>query len=314
MKVISIENEVAVDLGHAVIKGAIKDTNIIRYDKFDNKVKTNRGGNPNEIRFKNATNGAEIIFGAGNLQNNKLKHERELLLEQALIMSSRLVKEDKYKIKLNVALPPTEFFNDEYVNKYKNKFPLGLHKFQVSDENDKFKEKEVYINEVEVHMEGYSAFLNIAANLNTTNNILLFDLGGGTLDVIEIMYDRREKGFFPNNAITVRTGAIDLYSCIAAEINQKGHNVKAEWIETTIDDKEDMVNSRYSIKEHINKATTEFKAMLIEAASKLECSINEYDIICVGGGTNIFNMLYSDTNLIQIDLDTLYANAAGMLV
>ena len=54
--------------------------------------------------------------------------------------------------------------------------------------------------------------------------------------------------------------------------------------------------------------------MLNEMANKLGCSLNEYDVICVGGGTTIFKMLYDNTNLLELDLqDTIYSNAIGML-
>lgn len=311
MQVISIETEVkdlSVDLGNAVIKGAIKDGNIFKCDKFDNKVQVTRTGSPKETRFK-FEGGSEVIFGTGKLQNNKLKHERKFLLEQALIMASKLVEEDKFKTNLNVALPPTEFFNDEYVEKYKKEFPKGVHSFTVDG-----KDKVVEINDINVHMEGYSAFLDIAHNIKTTNNLLVFDLGGGTLDCIEVIYDKREKTFFPNNAESVRKGTIDLYNCIVNEINNKGNSVKLEWIESSIDCKEDMVNSRYSIKEHLNTARIELDSMLNEIANELGCSLNEYDIICVGGGTTIFNMLYENKNLIELDIkDTLYSNCVGML-
>ena len=51
-----------------------------------------------------------------------------------------------------------------------------------------------------------------------------------------------------------------------------------------------------------------------EVANKLECSLDEYDIIAIGGGATIFNMLYENkANLIELDLDTLYSNSVGML-
>lgn len=313
MKAISIDTtevkEISVDLGNAVIKGAIKDKNVFKCDKFDNKVQVNRTGNPKEFRFKFINDGSEVIFGTGKLQNNKLKHERQFLLEQALIMSSKLIEEDTFKVNLNVALPPIEFFNDEYVEKYKKQFTKGIHKFTINGAD-----KEVEINDIKVHMEGYSAFLDIANNIKTTNNLLIFDLGGGTLDCIEILYDKREKSFYANRAESVRKGTIDLYSCIENEINQKGNSVKLDWIESAIDCKEDMINSRYSIKDHLNTARTELKSMLNEIANKLECSLNEYDIVALGGGTTIFNMLYDNDNLIELDLkDTLYSNCVGML-
>ena len=311
MKVISIDTtevvDIAVDLGNAVIKGAVKDRNVFRCDKLDNKVQTIRTGNPKEVRF-NAGQG-EIVFGTGKLQNNKLKHEREFLLEQALIMTNKLIDKDSIKVNLRVALPPSEFFNDEYVQKYKSIFTPGVHKFTIGDEP-----KEIEIKDVNVFMEGYSSFLYIAHNIKTTNNLLIFDIGGGTLDCIEIIYDKRDKSFFPNTAASVRKGSIDLYSCIMNDINNNGNSVKLEWIESAIDNKEDMINSRYSIKEHLSSAKVELKSMLNEMANKLGCSLNEYDVICVGGGTTIFKMLYDNTNLLELDLqDTIYSNAIGML-
>lgn len=54
--------------------------------------------------------------------------------------------------------------------------------------------------------------------------------------------------------------------------------------------------------------------MLNDIANKLECSIGEYDVVCVGGNT-IFNMLYEDKqNLIKLEVqDALFSNAVGML-
>ena len=311
MKVISIDTtevvDVAVDLGNAVIKGAVKDGNVFKCDKLDNKVQTIRTGNPKEIRFSQGQ--GELVFGTGKLQNNKLKHEREFLLEQALIMTNKLIDKDSIKVNLRVALPPGEFFNDEYVEKYKSRFPVGVHKFNIEKEP-----KEVEITNIDVFMEGYSAFLDIAHNIKTTNNLLIFDIGGGTLDCIEIIYDRRDKSFVPSNAASVRKGSIDLYACIMNEINAKGKTVKLEGIESHIDDGSDMINGRYSIQEHLNIAKAEFKSMLNEIANKLECTLSEYDIVCVGGGTTIFKMLYEDSNLIELDIkDTIYSNTIGML-
>lgn len=308
MQGMSIVREISNDLGNAVIKGAIKDESVFKCEKIDNRVQVNRTGSYKEVRFQREGE-TEIILGVGDLQNNKLKHEREFLLEQSLVISSKLVEEDKFKMNLRVALPPTEFFNDTYVKRYKEKFPVGVHKFKIDGVD-----KEIEINNVSVYMEGYSAFLDIANNIKTTNNLLIFDLGGGTLDCIEVLYDKREKSFYPNKAESVRKGTIDLYGCIAADINKNGHSVKIEWIEEAIDCKEDSINSRYKVSENLSSAKIELKSMLNELANKLECSLGEYDIICIGGGSTIFNMLYDDkTNLIELDLDTLYCNAAGML-
>ena len=296
------------DLGNAVLKGAIKDGSVFKCDKIDNRVQVSRTGSHKEVRFQRDGE-SEIILGVGDLQNNKLKHEREFLLEQSLVISSKLVKEDKFKMNLRVALPPTEFFNDTYVEKYKEKFPIGVHKFKINGVD-----KEIEINNVSVYMEGYSAFLDIANNIKTTNNLLIFDLGGGTLDCIEVLYDKREKSFYPNKAESVRKGTIDLYRCIALDINKNGHSVKIEWVEEAIDCKEDYINSRYKISENLSSARIELKSMLNEVANKLECSLDEYDIIAIGGGATIFNLLYENkANLIELDLDTLYSNSVGML-
>lgn len=302
--------EISNDLGNAVIKAALKKENIFTCEKMDNRVQVTRTGNPREIRFQREGE-SEIVFGVGNLQNNKLKHKREFLLEQSLTISSKLIKEDKFKMNLRVALPPVEYFNDTYVTKYKDQFKLGLHKFKINNID-----KEIEICDVKVYMEGYSALLDILKNIKTTNNLLLFDLGGGTLDCIEVIYNRREKTFFPNRAESVRKGTIDLYKCIVDDINKNGNSVKLEWVEDAIDDKEDIINSRYSISENLSSAKVELKSMLNDISNKLECSLKEYDIICVGGGTTIFNMLYDNEykNLIQSGLtDTLYSNAVGML-
>ena len=277
--------------------------------KFDNKVQTTRTGSPREIRYQEEGS-TEVIFGTGKLQNNKLKHEREFLLQQALIMASKLVDDRKFSTNIRVALPPTEFFNDEYVEKYKSRFPLGVHKFTIAGEP-----KEIEILDVNVLMEGYSAFVSILPNIKTTNNLLVFDLGGGTLDCIEVIYDRREKAFMPNRAESIRKGAIDLYECITNDINSNGNSVKLEWVESAIDDKEDMINSRHSIKANLGSAKVELKSMLNEIANKLECTLAEYDIVCVGGGTTIFKMLYDNPeHILDIGLDdTLFSNATGML-
>lgn len=309
-----IEVESNLDLGNFNLKG-------VGFDEEGNMVMVTL---PNLVETRNTLNhlakmieinGRKLFLGCGNANNKVLKHKRDFMLEQVLTMTCMLYPNfDNMKVSLKIGLPPEEFSKLAYQKALLENFPTGVaYNFKLEG-----KEKNIIIDSVKICIEGYSAFVAIADDVKYSGrDLIVVDIGGGTTDACSFSYNFDMEQFVPGRPITVPSGNINLISDITNKINSlDGADISSLQIDTYIRKNIDTVefaNFTYNINEHISSAKD--SADLIFSRLENEYgSLDKYEVILVGGGSKLFNMLMSDKINKKLNLEEeimYYSNAIG---
>ena len=309
-----IEIDSNIDLGNFNLKA-------VGFDENEEMVMVTL---PNLIETRNTLNhlakmieinNRKLFIGCGNANNKVLKHKRDFLLEQVLTMTCMLYPNiDNMKINLKIGLPPVEFSKSAYQKALLENFKIGnIYNFKLEG-----KEKNVAINSVKICIEGYSAFVAIADEITYSGrDLLVIDIGGGTTDACSFTYNFDLEQFIPGMPITVESGNINLVSDITNKINSiDGADISLLQIDTYIRkdiNKVEFANFTYNISEHISSARD--SASLIFSRLENEYgSLDKFEIVLVGGGSKLFNILMNDKINKNMELDDnfkLYANALG---
>lgn len=303
-----------VDLGNSMLKGATFIDGKLVLKKLPNKIQYSKTINPKAriIVRDNET----IYIGVGDLNNNVLKHTRRNLLDQVLVMIDELYPNDnELSVDLRLGLPPVQFFNDSYLKSFENLFPTN----QTFEFSINGIAKKITFNSIETKVEGYSGFVSVADTIDTKQDLLSIDVGGGTTDLCSYKYDYEDKMYYPDIVDTVTKGVIDLSEEIANYFNDVNNaDITKDNIDQVLKNNLDVIeykNKEYKLEDYIGtiKATTD--TMLNKITNKFG-QLDRYVVIGVGGGYKVFNKMIKNeiSNEIKIKDDKqFYANAIGYL-
>lgn len=297
-----------------MLKGASFIDGKLVLKKLPNKLQYNKTINPKARVIER--NNQIIYLGVGELNNNILKHTRKNLLEQVLVMINELYPNDtELAVDLRLGLPPNQYFNNAYLNEFKNLFPVN-ESFEFSI-NGVF--KKVNFNSVEVYVEGYSGFVSVVDDIDTKQDLLSIDVDGGTTDLCSYKYDYEDSMYYPDEVDTISTGVIDLCEEIAVYFNEKNNvDVTKDHIDQVLKNNLDYIeykDSEYSLDDYIQTIVPTINSMLNKITNKFG-QLDRYVVIGVGGGYKTFNRMIKNeiSNEIKIKEDKqFYANAIGYL-
>lgn len=312
----SLLRRVAVDLGNLYIKGVVRDqkTGKVIKKKISNKITT-------EVDIKNSKTrklqrgGNTYYIGTGNLNNNILKHTRQHILDQILVMISELIDDEFAKVSVALGLPPAQLNNESFRRSFLNEIPIGEEiEFRVDDSYRK-----VVIESVKTYYEGYSAFYNLINVGEYDDNLLVIDVGGGTIDCCSYKYDIDDETHNPVRTHTVEKGAINLIEELRQYINKKiDGNVSFEDIDDCIRAERETFkyrNVEYKISDYINSIETTVDNIMNNIDNKYE-GLDKYQIVFVGGAAKLFKIHASKKVANEFELNEdqrFYANAEGYL-
>ena len=312
--------KIGLDLGNILNKGTlIEDSGEVVLRRFANKITSEKTINPRAIKLER--NGRVLHFGVGDLNNNSQKYDREYLEEQALIMINELLPNEEYVVvDLKVGLPPTQYFSDQAVELFKNKFTTG-EEIECRINNNY---KKIKINSITVYMEGYSAFKAVEAQGllgDSKQRILGLDIGGGTTDICDYTFDYEDNCFYPNKPVTIPIGIVNITKAIANAINDNNADtVTQDQVEYTIKNNLELIENTYKIDDYKYSIDHLVNDMIrqIKEEYKIQ-SFETVQILGLGGGFNNFNKLTNNSisnnknNIVVSDELKQFGNAIGYL-
>ena len=317
--------EVSIDLGNIALKGAmIKDDGNVVLKTIPNKISTDkRMMNFDAVKLE--VNGKLLFVGAGRLNNNSKKYDRDYLHEQALVMISELLDEAKTNdeeidyivVDLKLGLPPKQYFSDAALKAFKEKFTVGESiECRIRD-----KYKKIKINSLKVFMEGYSAFKAIEAQgyLNgSTRRLISLDIGGDTTDTCDYEFSTQRARYNPNLPDTIEIGIVTLSQLIANEINDRNEDeITADQVEYAIRNDFKLIEGIYNIDDYMKKADDLKKDLIKQIKDKYNLvNFKSVAILGTGGGFNTFYKLIKEdiVNVIEVPEELkVYGNAIGYL-
>lgn len=306
--------QVSVDLGNSMLKAATYKKGEIVKAKLPNRIRFDKNVNPKARVL--VMDGITTYVGIGKLNNNVLKHTRTNLLEQVLVMINELYPEDSnIKVNLKLGLPPEQLFNDIFLKKYQDKFPIGK---DISFSIDN-KSKIVNINSVEVYAEGYSGFVYIADEIDEKQDILSFDVGGGTMDLCSYIYDYEDDMYYPDMTYTIEKGVINFAEEIAKLFNNThGADIDQRQIDNILKNNLESIDykgAQYPLENYLRALDPLVKDAINDITNKYG-TLDKYIIIGLGGGYKTLNRMIKDIISKEIELDEetqFYANALGYL-
>lgn len=303
-----------IDLGNSMLKGATFIDGKLVLKKLPNKLQYSKTINPKArvIVRDNQT----IYLGVGDLNNNVLKHTRKNLLEQVLVMIHELYPTDnELNVDLRLGLPPVQYFNDSYLNDFKKLFPMNnTFEFSLNGVS-----KKITLNSIEVFVEGYSGFVSVVDSIDTKQDLLSIDVGGGTTDLCSYKFDYEDNMYYPDIVDTIPTGVIDFENEIAIKFNNENNaDITADYIDQILKNNLDIIeykNENYKLNDYIDAIIPTTDNMLNKITNKFG-QLDRYVIVGVGGGYKTFNKMINDkiSNEIKIKDDKqFYANVIGYL-
>lgn len=306
--------KLGMDLGNLLLKGALLDTTTGEMEclKMDNRISTIFDIDVNSRKLQ--YNGRTLYVGAGELQHNVVKHERNNIMEQVLVMAHELTKDkESITIELGLGLPPKQYNNKEYRKSFIKKIKTGEPiKFRVNDDY-----KEITIEKVRVYYEGYSALYNIIDKQDLEDLILVLDCGGSTIDACGYRLNPDTECHNAFKTHTVETGNINLIEELRHNINEK---LNANIAFQTIDDaiRAGKETFRYAKKNHNMSEFLPYIEssidMILNDIQNVYGALDQYQIILVGGGAKLVEIhaAKSIADNLELDEDTrFYANARG---
>lgn len=312
--IVRVEVESNVDIGNLNLKGVgFNDKDEMVMVNLPSSVETRTTLNhlAKMIEFGNR----KIFLGCGTRNNNVLKHKRDFLVEQVFAMTCMLYPNlDNLDVNLKLGLPPEQFSQAQYQKELLEKFEIGRnYNFKIDG-----KEKNIIINNIQICIEGYSAFVALAEDIQYNGrDLLIMDIGGGTSDACSFTYDFDLEQFVPGVPVTATLGSIDMIEKITNNMNSLyGADIKETQVDTYIrKDKDELLhgNNIYKISEHIEVAKDTVN-LICNKFTNVYGSLDNYSVLVVGGGAKLFNLLAYDkiSNSLEIsDTDMFYANAIG---
>lgn len=306
---------VAIDLGNRMLKGATEIEGKVSVVKLQNRTSI-QGTLTEKVRCIELE-GKKIYVGVGKLNNNSLKHTRHNLLEQALVIINELYQNvENLKVNLILGLPYSLYDDESCINELKSKFPTHkklLHKIDGID-------KTVEFNSVSVAVEGYSAFINIMDKIDIKQRVLICDVGGETIDLCAFKYDFIENEYNYEKAYTIKTGVIALTDEIATNINKTigGADIEGCTVDDLLRANQKYVFYRgtdYLLSDYIETIEQTVEGIILEITNEYG-ALDNYHVIGVGGGYDVFNAIANKHIKANIDLsaeDRFYANVVGYL-
>lgn len=307
--------KIAVDLGNNMLKACtivngkehkVCLPNKIKYtDSISSKAK------------KLIVNSKIIYLGVGTLNNNVLKHTRQNLLEQVLVMIHELFpNETDLGVELRTGLPPKQFFNSSYLRAFEDNFvKKGKIEYSVNDIS-----KKVEITSVDVYAECYSAFVAIADEITTKQPILSIDVGGGTTDLCNYTYDYEEDMYLPDDVHTIEHGSIEFCNIVADYFNSINNaDIDAEYIDHLFKNDLKFIeykDSQYAITDYIVSIKPVIDEMLNKITNKFG-QLDRYAVPGFGGGFKIFNIVakeYISTPIEVSEEKQFFGNSIGYLL
>lgn len=306
--------QVGIDLGNSMLKGATYKKGEAVKVKLPNRIRFDKNVNPKAKVL--VMNDITTYVGIGKLNNNVLKHTRTNLLEQVLVMISELYpEENELKVDLKLGLPPEQLFNDVFLKEYQDKFPIGK---EILFTVDKLSKK-VTINSVEVLAEGYSGFVHVSEDLDEKQDILSIDVGGGTIDLCNYIYDYEDDMYYPDVTYTVEKGIINFGEEIAKLFNNThGADIDQRQIDNILKNKLDSIDykgTQYPLESYLKALNPLVKDIINDITNKYG-TLDKYIVVGLGGGYKTFNRMIENyiSKEIKLDEETqFYANALGYL-
>lgn len=303
-----------IDLGNLHIKAVgFNENDEMIMESLPNLVETRETLNPKAKMLE--FDGRKIFLGCGTKNNNVLKHKRDFLVEQVLVMTCVLYpNSDNLDVNLKLGLPPEQYAQRQYQQELLDKFKLGeTYDFKLDGRNKRLK-----ISNIQLCIEGYSAFVALADNINYNGrDLLICDIGGGTTDACSFTYDFDSDQFIPGIPTTVTKGCIDMIEEITKKINSvHGADIKSEQVDVYIrKDKDELLygDNSYVISEFVDVAK-DTANLIYNKFNNEYGSWDNYLVILVGGGHKLFNKLVSEKISNQLELDEterFFANAIG---
>lgn len=306
--------QIGIDLGNSMLKAATYKKGEAVKVKLPNRIRFDKNVNP---KAKVLTiDGKTIYLGIGDLNNNVLKHTRTNLLEQTLVMINELYpEENNIKVDLKLGLPPEQLFNDVFLKEYQDKFPIGKDLDFTIDK----KSKKVNINSIEVNAEGYSGFVHIVDDIDEKQDILSIDVGGGTIDLCNYIYDYEDEMYYPDVTCTIEQGVIPYAEEIAKLFNNThGADIDQRQIDNILKNNLEYIDYKgatYPIRDYL-KALNPMVSSALNTITNKYGTLDKYIVVGMGGGYKTFNRIAKDhiSKQIEIDEETqFYANALGYL-
>lgn len=312
--------DLSIDLGNIDNKGVFVDPQgELILESFPNKVTSKKSLNPKAIKLNK--DGETLYFGVGDSNDNSKKFERKYLEEQALVMIDKLLPVGEYDdyvvVDLRLGLPPEQYQSDMALENFKSKFTVGKEiEYRIDD-----KYRKVKINSLKVYMECHSAFKAVEAQGligTSTKKILVMDIGGGTMDIIDYTFDPEDNCFYPNTPLTIEKGILDMTKSIAEAINNNNINtVTPESVEYSIRNGFELVDETYRISDY-EYAISHIKNDIITKINN-EFGIQSFELVQVmglGAGFDNFNKLTNNSIDNHIKLPSQlkrFGNAIGFL-
>lgn len=308
--------DISIDLGTSMVKGATRKGAEVLTAKIPNRTQTNNPANKAQCKYIEVKGAQGIYVGIGKLNNNIAKHSRENLLEQVIAMCNEFYSDvDDLAINLKLGLPFSIYDNDKFVEEFKSKFKTNEwidYKFNEDD-------KSLYINKVEVYIEGYSAFESIVDQVGKQQRILVLDVGGETTDLASFTYNYETNEYDTDNVFTVNKGVISLVGEITKAINDDiGADIESSHIDNLLRTGQATVfyaGEHHRISDYVVAIDKSVKEMVNEITNEFG-SLNNYYIVGLGGGFDVFNAIANQYIKANIELssdDRFYANARGYL-
>lgn len=312
-----IEVDIAVDLGNLMLKGATEFGGEIATVKLPNKY-SNQATLSDRVRSIE-TDGEKLYVGVGKLNNNTLKHTREHLLEQTLVVIGELYPNaTNLKVNLKLGLPYDFYDDDNCINELKAKFPVGKAiKHKIGNKTEVV-DRVTEITNVDILVEGYSAFISMLDKLGVKQKVLVIDVGGETIDLCAFKYDYTENEYDYEKAYTIKQGVINLTKEIATNINKSiGADVTGEYIDELLRVGQPLfyANKEYSIGDYVDTIETTVKTIINTIVNEYG-KLDNYYVVGVGGGYEVFNAIANQQIKANIELsanDRFYANVLGYL-
>ena len=306
--------KVSIDLGNSMLKAVTYVNGKAVKAKLPNRMQVSKTISPKARKME--VGGKVLYLGVGDLNNNILKHTRQNLLEQVLVMVNELYPdENKLGVELATGLPPVQLFNDMYLKEFQDLFAdKGVIKFSINGID-----KEVEITSIEVYAEGYSGFVSIVDELKTKQDILSIDVGGGTTDLCNYQFDYEDNMYYPDVTDTIETGVIDFAEEIANKFNNAhGADIKAMQIDHILKNNLDVIEyegKEYELANYMPTIENTVNNMINKITNKFG-TLSKYAIVGIGGGYKTFERIAKEKISKSIELDSetqFYANALGYL-
>ena len=318
-----VVEEVGLDFGNRKTKGAkYNEKGDLVLANIDNRIQATPSidkENSRTIEYLGKT----LIVGVGDLNNNIYKHTRDFIMEQTLVMLNELYpNKHTLKVKIKTGIPADHYFNVSYVENFKEKFVTKKWiEYKVTDVNNvnNMVTKRVYIDEVVVGAEGYSAFMTVGSNVGIKQKILIVDVGGGTTDLCSFAYQYETQSYKPVDVLTIEKGVIDLTTEITNYMNDlESADISYDLIDYLLRNNVEAVEyggDQFIIKEYMHIIEPTVSKMINKITNKFG-QLNGYYIIGIGGGYNTFNAIANKYIKSSVDVDDtvkFYANCIGYL-